>query len=67
VGTPEFHNFIMPEQLWITALLNHWFAGLANSVLGIFGIHEKYPTAPISNAFSMELLVFALLPLTQSH
>ncbi len=51
----------MPEQLWITALLNHWFAGVANSVLGIFGIHAKYSTAPISNAFSMELLVFALL------
>jgi F-type H+-transporting ATPase subunit a len=48
----------MPEQLWITALLNHWFAGPANSVLGLLGLHAKYPEAPINNAFAMELLVF---------
>src|SRR5258708_21988279 len=51
----------MPEQLWITALLNHWFAGLANSVLGLLGLHAKYPEAPINNAFAMELLVFLAL------
>jgi len=51
----------MPEQLWITALLNHWFAGVANSVLGLLGLHAKYPEAPISNAFAMELLVFLAL------
>jgi len=51
----------MPEQLWITALLNQWFAGPANAVLGLIGIHAKYPNAPIDNAFAMELLVFALL------
>jgi len=51
----------MPEQLWITALLNHWFAGLANSVLAVLGIHAKYPEAPINNAFAMQLLVFLAL------
>ena len=51
----------MPEQLWITALLNHWFAGPANSVLAIFGIRAQYSAAPISNAFAMELLVFVVL------
>jgi F-type H+-transporting ATPase subunit a len=51
----------MPEQLWFTALLNHWFANPANSVLGLLGLHAKYPEAPISNTFAMELLVFVIL------
>src|SRR5258706_15051844 len=51
----------MPEQLWITALLNHWFAGLANSVLAVFGIHAKYREVPINYAFAMQLLVFLAL------
>jgi len=51
----------MPEQLWITALLNYWFAGLANSVLGLLGLHAKYSEAPISNSFAMESLVFVVL------
>jgi len=51
----------MPEQLWLTALLNHWFSATANGVLGLLGIHARYPEAPISNAFSMEFLVFAVL------
>jgi F-type H+-transporting ATPase subunit a len=51
----------MPEQLWITALLNHWFAGLANAVLRIISLPAKHLEAPISNAFAMELLVFVIL------
>ena len=51
----------MPEQLWITELLNRGFAGPANSALNLLGIHARYPEAPISNAFAMEFLVFALL------
>ncbi|SRR5258706_4088572 len=51
----------MPEQLWITALLNHWFAGPANAVLRMLGVAAKHPEAPISNAFAMELLVFVAL------
>jgi F-type H+-transporting ATPase subunit a len=51
----------MPEQLWITALLNHWFAGVANAVLRIISLPAKHPEAPIGNAFAMELLVFVIL------
>jgi len=51
----------MPEQLWITALLNKYFASLANAVLGIFHLQAPYPQAPINNYVAMELLVFALL------
>jgi F-type H+-transporting ATPase subunit a len=51
----------MPEQLWITALLNHWFSGTADGLLKAIGIHPKYPQAPINNAFAMEGLVFVLL------
>jgi F-type H+-transporting ATPase subunit a len=51
----------MPEQLWITALLNHWFAGLANALLRIIALPAKHPEAPIGNTFAMELLVFVIL------
>src|SRR5579864_3528701 len=51
----------MPEQLWITALLNRYFGGVANSVLNAVGIHPAYPAAPMNNTFAMELVVFLLL------
>jgi F-type H+-transporting ATPase subunit a len=51
----------MPEQLWITEILNHWFAGPVTSLLRSLGIHPTYPQAPITNAFAVELLVFLLL------
>ena len=51
----------MPEELWVTHLLNHWFAGPANAVLALLHVPAKYPAAPISNAFAMEFLVFAAL------
>jgi F-type H+-transporting ATPase subunit a len=51
----------MPEQLWITELLNRFFAGPANAVLSLLHMHAKYPQAPINNAFAMQLLVFAIL------
>ena len=47
----------MPEQLWFTALLNHLFAGPVTAMLRAIHIEPKYPTAPITNSFSMELLV----------
>jgi len=53
----------MPEQLWITALLNKYFAGVANAILGVFHLHATYPKAPIPNYVAMELLVFLLLVL----
>ena len=51
----------MPEQLWFTKILNHAFAGLATSFLRSLHIEPKYPQAPITNAFAMELLVFVFL------
>jgi F-type H+-transporting ATPase subunit a len=51
----------MPEQLWFTALLNHWFAGPVTTLLGALDITPEYPQAPISNAVSMELLVVLFL------
>ena len=51
----------MPEELWVTHLLNSWFAGPANALLRMLSLPAKYPQAPISNAFAMELLVFLAL------
>jgi F-type H+-transporting ATPase subunit a len=51
----------MPEQLWFTEILNHLFAAPATSLLRTLHIEPKYPAAPISNSFSMEVLVFAFL------
>ena len=51
----------MPEQLWITALLNKYFAGVANAILGVFHIHSPYPQAPIPNYVAMQIVVFVLL------
>jgi len=51
----------MHDQLWITAVLNKYFAGVANAILGVFHLHAPHPEAPISNYVAMELLVFVLL------
>ena len=51
----------MPEQLFLTRILNHLFAAPADSLLRALHIHVVRPQAPISNAFAMELLVFVLL------
>ncbi len=51
----------MPEQLWITALLNKYFAGVVNAILGIFHLHATYPRAPIPNYVAMQLVVFVLI------
>jgi len=51
----------MHEQLWFTHLLNHLFAGSVTGFLRMLHIEPKYPTAPITNAFAMELLIFAFL------
>ncbi len=53
----------MPEQLWITALLNKYFAGVANAILSVFHLHSRYPQAPIPNYVAMQILVFVLLTL----
>jgi F-type H+-transporting ATPase subunit a len=51
----------MSEQLWLTALLNHWFAGPVTSLLEALHITPEHPQAPISNAFAMELVVVGFL------
>ncbi len=51
----------MPEQLWFTQVLNHLLAGPVTTSLRMLHIEPKYPAAPISNSFSMEVLVFAFL------
>ncbi len=51
----------MPEQLWITALLNKHFAGVANAILSAVHVQPANPQAPITNYIAMQLLVFVLL------
>ena len=51
----------MPTQLLFTRLLNHSFAGPADSLLRALHIAPAYPQAPITNTVAMELLVFAVL------
>ena len=53
----------MPEQLWITALLNKHFAGLANTILSAVHVQPAHAEAPITNYIAMQLLVFVLLVL----
>jgi F-type H+-transporting ATPase subunit a len=49
------------EQLWFTALLNHFFGKAVLALLQALGIHPKHPLSPISNSFSMEVLVALFL------
>ncbi len=51
----------MPEQLWITKLLNHALAGPVTALLTALHVPPQYAKAPISNAVAMEVVVFAVL------
>jgi F-type H+-transporting ATPase subunit a len=51
----------MPEQLWFTEILNHHFGVACTAFLRILHIEPRYPQAPFTNAFAMELLVFVFL------
>jgi len=51
----------MPEQLWFTEILNHLLAGPVTAFLRTLHVEPKYPQAPVSNSFAMEVLVFAFL------
>jgi len=51
----------MPTQLLMTKFLNAHFAGPVDSLFHALHIQPTNPAAPISNAFAMELLVFAVL------
>jgi len=51
----------MPEQLWLTEILNRILASPVTGLLRTLHIEPRYPAAPITNAFAMELLVFLFL------
>ena len=51
----------MPTQLFLTSFLNHLFAAPVDKLLAMVHVVPEYPAAPISNALTMELLVFVLL------
>jgi len=51
----------MPEQLWLTEILNHLFGGTVTSLLRALHIEPHYPQAPITNAAAMQILVFLFL------
>jgi F-type H+-transporting ATPase subunit a len=51
----------MPTQLLFTRLLNHFFARPVDVILAALHVTPAYAAAPITNAVSMELLVFVLL------
>ena len=51
----------MQTQLLITRFLNAHFAAPVTALLNALHVHPAYPQAPITNAFAMELLVFAVL------
>jgi len=51
----------MPEQLWVTEILNRLFAGPVTALLHAVGVQPKHAEAPITNSFAMELLVFLSL------
>ena len=53
----------MPEQLWLTALLNKYLGGVANAILGALHVPSAHPHAPIPNYVAMQLLAFCLLVL----
>ena len=51
----------MPHQLLLTRVLNEHFAAPVTAFLNALQVHPASPEAPITNAFAMELLVFAVL------
>jgi F-type H+-transporting ATPase subunit a len=51
----------MPDQLLVTRLLNQHLAGPVDALLNAVGVHPRFPTAPISNAFALELLIAAAM------
>jgi F-type H+-transporting ATPase subunit a len=51
----------MPTQLLFTRFLNHLFAGPVDKLLAAVGVTPAYAQYPITNAVSMEILVFLVL------
>src|ERR1035441_6447923 len=51
----------MPTQILFTRFLNAHFAAQVDRLLAAFRIHPANPSAPFTDTFSMELLLFGLL------
>jgi len=51
----------MPETLALTRLLNAIFGGPVTSLLNAIGVHPANTSAPITDAFALELLIAAVL------
>jgi F-type H+-transporting ATPase subunit a len=51
----------MPEQLWFTAFLNHYFAPPVTALLHLLHFAPRHPEAPIPDSAAMEVLVFVFL------
>jgi len=51
----------MHEQLWFTALLNKYFAGIVNTILAALHLHAADPQTPIPNYVAMQILVCLIL------
>ncbi len=49
------------HELWFTELLNHYFAGLANTILGIAGLHAHDAAKPWTNYNAMLVLITLFL------
>jgi len=49
------------HELWITALLNKYFAGAANTVLSLAGLHAEHADKPWANFVALQVLVALIL------
>lgn len=49
------------HELWVTAILNKYLAGFANSVLSLVGLHAEHPDKPWSNFIALQILVALLI------
>jgi F-type H+-transporting ATPase subunit a len=49
------------HELWITALFNRYFAGIANAILARVGVHVENPDKPWANYIVMEILVAIII------
>jgi len=47
----------MPQNYWITRLLNHLFAPVVSALMNLVGVHPADPARPINDAYAMEVLV----------
>lgn len=49
------------HELWITRLFNDHLAGVANTILGWFGLHAENPARPWANFITMQVVVAVLI------